>query len=458
MQQGHSEVEVTRLQRVGVLVAAGVIAMLLIGHVPGINGPWYWQWPWRRLDASRVLLPMALAFAPFLLAQILYARGRLGHAGALAGVALTTLLLEAVSIGVQGPHFNLMRIALVVENPIITSYFTDALGFTGLADWLGSYPDRMREFHLHSINKPPGPILYYASFLQWLEPRPAAFFGGVVVGVLAAACGPATFVLTRQLGAPADSAFHAASYAALCPGLVLFFPEFDQVYPLLCVALLATWILALERDRGRWSTCFGAVLAGVAFTSYGLLVLGAFALGYTVLFCARDPNRPARVFVAVRHAAIGLGTMACAYAVLHALTGFDPFTTLVTAMENQARHAATLGRPWPVTVPFDLLDFALGTGWLSFLLIGLGLARMRGRAPRQLDWVVLLCLGQVLLVALAGLIPTETSRVWLFMLPLFMLPVGLELSRWGFGGRIMVYVSLWGLLVLTCQNLGFLAA
>jgi len=351
-----------------------------------------------------------------------------------------------------------MRIALVVEDPIITSYFTDALGFTGLADWLGNYPDRMSEFHLHSINKPPGPILYYASFLQWFEPRPAAFFGGLGVGVLAAACGPATFILMRRLGAPSDAAFHGASYAALCPGLVLFYPEFDQVYPLLAVLLLASWVLALERDRGRWSACFGAVLTAVAFTSYGLLVLGAFAFGYTVLFCIRDPKPPRRVSVATRHVAIGLGTTACAYALLHALTGFDPFSTLSTAIENQARHAATLGRPWPATIPFDLLDFALGTGWLSFLLIGQRLARWRRGTPQKLDWVVLLCLGQVLLVAVAGLIPSETARVWLFMLPLFMLPVGLELSRWGSGGRMMVYGCLWGLLVLTSQNLMFLGA
>ena len=76
----------------------------------------------------------------------------------------------------------------------------------------------------------------------------------------------------------------------------------------------------------------------------------------------------------------------------------------------------------------------------------------------KLDWVVLLCLGQVLLVAVAGLIPTETARVWLFMLPLLMLPVGLELSRWGTGGRMLVYGCLWGLMVLTCQNLVFLGA
>ena len=296
------------------------------------------------------------------------------------------------------------------------------------------------------------------SFLQWLDPRPAAFFGGLVVGLLAAGCGPATYLLARQLGAPRDASFHAASYAALCPGLILFYPEFDQVYPLLSVLLLASWAMALERDRGRWSACFGVLLACVAFTSYALLVLGAFAFGYTLIFCLGGSPRRVRVSVVARHVTIALATTACLYALLHALTGFDPFATFATAVENQGRHAATLGRPWPATIPFDLLDFALGTAWLSYLLVAFGILRRRGRPLQKLDWVVLLCLGQILLVAIGGLIPVETARVWLFMVPLLMLPVGLELRHWGFAGRMTVYGCVWLLLGLICQNLGFLTA
>ena len=466
MHEVQPEKEATRLARLSALALAAGIAVLLIGHVPGINGPWYWEWPWRRLDTARVWLPMTLAFIPFVLAQLLHARGRLGTGWALVALALSTLLLQFVSVGVQGPRFNLLRIALIVEDPIITSYFTDALSFSDWADWLGRYPERLAGFHLHSINKPPGPILYYASFLQWLDPRPAAFFGGLVIGLLAASCGPASYLLARQLGAPGDAAFHAASYAALCPGLILFYPELDQVYPLLSVLLLTSWVMALERDRGRWSACFGVLLAGVAFTSYGMLVLGAFALGYTALFCLGDAARPARLSVAARHATIALATVACLYAVLYALTGFDPFATFAAAVENQANHSATLGRPWPATIPFDLLDFALGTGWLSYLLVGFGLWRWRARssssssgwALQKLDWVVVLCLGQIVLVAVGGLIPVETARVWLFMLPLLMLPVGLELRHWGERGRMMVYVCVWLLMALTCQNLAFLTA
>jgi len=279
----------------------------------------------------------------------------------------------------------------------------------------------------------------------------------VVVGLLAAVAIPATFGLVRRLGAGREAAFHAASYMALCPGLVLFFPELDQAYPLLTCGLVASFSLALERGTVGFAIAFGALLALTAFMSFGLLVLGAFLAGQGVVYAIRHPAGGVQRFLS--SAAMALGTVFLLYAGLYLLTGYNPVETLGTAVANEARHSQTLGRPWPATVLFDLLDFALGTGWISFLLVGFWLARRWGARPvLESDWMVLLAVGQVLLVASAALIPTETARVWLFLVPLWMLPVGLELAHWPPAARASVYVALWGLLVLVGQNLVFLGA
>ena len=44
----------------------------------------------------------------------------------------------------------------------------------------------------------------------------------------------------------------------------------------------------------------------------------------------------------------------------------------------------------------------------------------------------LLFLFQILTVAVSGLLRTETARVWIFLLPLLMFPIGNELARWRF--------------------------
>ena len=154
-----------------------------------------------------------------------------------------------------------------------------------------------------------------------------------------------------------------------------------------------------------------------------------------------------------------LASLVGVYALAYAVTGYDPIATFGAAWENQARHAATLGRPWPTTVVFDLTDFALGTGWMSFLLaLAWFRRRWRERPVLYSDWMAWLAVAQVGLVAGAGLIPVETARVWAFLLPLFLLPVGLELSQWPATARVTVYVALWALTVLVGQNLVFLGA
>jgi hypothetical protein len=101
------------------------------------------------------------------------------------------------------------------------------------------------------------------------------------------------------------------------------------------------------------------------------------------------------------------------------------------------------------------VDFVLGAGWIALPLAAYALGRAVRGTSRHLLTVVLLCLAQPVVVALLGLIPTETARVWLFMLPLLMVPVGLTLARWNAAPRAAAYLCLWLILVATCQHMSF---
>lgn len=493
-----------------VLLITGLFGALILVHAPGLNGPGYWQWPWRRLEATRLYPAMLAAALPFFLGQHLYQRRRRWPL-ALALVMLSTFCLELVALGMQSDPFGLDRIASNVADPLITSYYTDAGSFTSLGAWLSAFPELLPSFHLHSLNKPPGPILFYVAFIHAFGER-AAFVGGLVLGLLATGSVLATFGLVRVLGESESAGFHAASFMALTPSLVLFYPEFDQVYPVLTSALIATWVCALERNRIAWSLSFGFALAVALFFTYSLLVLGIFLGAYTVFHLVRSSGRSAPAVL--KHTGAGLAVLVGTYGALWVATGFDPVAAFRTSLQNQDRLLELIPRPYPETILFDLTDFILGATWLSVLLVvlfgiesvgtgsrsrasaGHGARRRDGgvdgrrpaspvkkltkkekrrrRRKRQKAHAtarkaasrtpvhprVLTNVGisvfQILVVAVTGLLPGETARVWIFLLPLLLLPVGLELSEWKAGPRLAVYGCLVLLTTLVSQNMWFI--
>ena len=442
------------------LVVTVNLAMLVSQQVSGINGPGYWQWSWRHIDGWRLFPLTLLGLAPFLAGQILHHRKLISTPVALVLVMCSMLALELGCIAAQSTPLSLERVTGIVQSPAATSYFTDASsiakeypsGYKSLRSWLAAYPEHLHERHLHAMNKPPGLLMYYISFIRVFGSDDlAAFAGGLTIGVLATLSIPATYVWLREVCENPDAAFHGASYLALCPALVLFFPEFDQVYPVLTCLLLTAWARAIKRDAWFYSVAFGGLLACILFCTYNLLVLGVFVVGHGLIETARL-SRPRTSFI--KHSCIAIGCLLLIYVGLWLLLAYDPIETFLTAVENQQRFYATTRRAAATfTSGFDLLDFALGSAWLSVLLTAFFLARSPSLRAHPLVYLVLL---QLVVVAVLGILPGETARVWAFMLPLLMIPIGLELSEWGFWPRALAFGCVWLLLSLICQNMTFI--
>jgi hypothetical protein len=240
-----------------------------------------------------------------------------------------------------------------------------------------------------------------------------------------------------------DAALAGASYFALTPALIVFLPQFDQIYPALACALLVTWMLALRTGKLSWSIALGVILWLITFTTYTLLVLGVFLIGYW--FLTRAEGRRA-----LKISAISLAIIVAMYALLWITTGYNPLATFRTVLTLQSAMKTELNRPWLATVPADFVDLLMGLCWLALLLLVFHFINRHNRS--SIAWLGLV---QILIVAFTGLLPGETARVWMFMVPLLMVPVGLELSRWLPQHRWMVYLCLWLLVMMTGQNLRF---
>lgn len=449
-------------KHVFLVVLSLVIVTLVFLHVRAVNGPWYFKWSWQRLDAWRAFGVTLLGATPFFAGQILYRRRPGLLPLALLSVSLSMFLLGLLCFATYRQQFDLGRISHIVESPSITSYYTIAARFSegaearSLARLLGEYPDLMPSFPFHGLTKPPGPVLFYYALISWLGVKSTtALAGGLLIGLLAAIGTPMVFLTLKRLLDDEEVAFCGASFYALSPCMSVFFPGFDQAYPLFTCGMALCWSQAIERRSLRHAAGFGLVLSVAIFWSYTMLTLGLFLGGYSVLAIVNQRGKNLG-FVA-RCVAVSLGVVILCYGGLWLATGFDPLRTFTTAVEIQSKILLELGRPYPQTIFWDLYDFALGTGWISYPLAGFALLQRL----RPMEWtrelqLSLLAVGQIVAVALTGLLQAEVARVWMPMLPLFMIPVGLELRDWKFGRRMAVYGCLWLALNAIYQNMIFI--
>jgi hypothetical protein len=450
-----------RIKLAIVVIVALVMSTLILLHVQGVNGPWYWKWSWRRLGFWPLYPLMALASTPFWVAQWMYARRPDRARRAVAMLMLATLALELAAIACQPPG-GLTRLRLIIESAVNTSYYTAATFLKDLApaDWLAVFPQVLPDLMIHAKYKPPGLILFYYVLIRLFGVGPtAALIGGLIIAAAATLTVVATYRLVRYFGGRDDAAFCAASFMAMTPSLVLFLAQFDQVYPALAALLMLTWAVALERRRVTLAIAFGALLASALFLSYIFLVCGVFLAAFTLLFMYDHGRRG--VWRAVTYSAIAVVTIVLLYLMLAAATYYDPIETTRVITELQMADLIPLERPFPRHILFDLIDFALGSGWISVVLAAFYLAHARGHVVRlfgqaRAQRLVFLALLQIAVVACAALLPGETARLWMLMLPLLMAPVGLELARWPMRYRVVVYACLWLVLVATCQNMTFI--
>jgi hypothetical protein len=438
------------------LLATLVLSALVLGHVSGMNGPWYWKWAWKGVGPTRIYPLSALAALPLFSALLLYQRRTIGVAWTVGAMMLTCFLLQLTILGAESDPFSLAKIAHVTASPGAAGYFIAAERLMPVPDWLARYPELMPTLPFHAATKPPGIVLYNMSIIRLFgASQQAAMVAGTVIGILATLAVPAMFWLSRATGAHPTAALHGAALMAICPSLTNCLPEFDQLYPVVTCALVGLWISALQRDRLSSSAAFGLVLASALFFAYNLLVLGFFLAGLAVYFMVRRPRMPGRTIA--RHVGAALGALVCWYLLVWLVFGFNPLASFQSALSNQARLLNEIARPYPATVLFDITDFAMGIAWIPLLWMGFDIVASRRRADTFATVVAALSAAQLLVVAASGLLPGETFRVWMFLLPLVAHPAACEIGRWPFGSRMVALGCVWFLTTVIGQNMVFIA-
>ena len=160
----------------------------------------------------------------------------------------------------------------IVASRGATSYFFDATRIhEPLRQWLAHFPTAALE--RHSETHPAGPILFYDAFLTVFGPFTGALIGGFAVGLLGSAGVVVMYAFAGLWTPDPRTRLTASAWYALLPALTVFFPEFDQAYPVFSMLLILFWVRALETPPAalRCGVATGLVLFTATFFAYNLL-------------------------------------------------------------------------------------------------------------------------------------------------------------------------------------------
>ncbi|HJQ47603.1 MAG TPA: hypothetical protein VJ870_14995 [Amycolatopsis sp.] len=390
------------------LVAGGAVIALVLAAVAGClwwnpgrqlgpgafagAGPLFGEWPILGTFLPHVgpgSLPAVLVAVAVIvygppLARRLAWRAALAVAyGAAVAWTLALALIDGWQVGVAG------RLTTSAE------YLHEVPGITDIGTMLRSFAGRILDYQpdswtTHVAGHPPGATLVFV----WLD-RIGLGGGGaagvvcILVGALSVVAVPATISALGQR----DSARASLPFLVLFPGAVWLGVSADAVFTGVTACGIAFLAFGATRHLA-WCVPAGVLLGFGIFLSYGLVLMGAVALGVVLV---------TRHWWALAPAVLGALAVVAAFAA----AGFWWLDGYHLVVERYNQGIATR-RPYGYWVWANLACLALATG----PVVGPALRRAPA-GPRALLAVVAGALAAVLVADVSGLSKAETERIWL---------------------------------------------
>lgn len=442
-----------RKENVSILtVTFGIVVVLLINmHYAPMNGPKYWEWKWRSIGFFPALSHLILPF--MLYCYAFYSIGRAYNLVILVLLTVSNFLLQLSGIMAE-PLYSYKAIFHIVSNPITTSYYTDALKISDLNNWFEHFNSQQLE--LHSRTHPPGPILFYYATVKLFGTYYGAFAGAIIIGALGSASVLFLYFFASLWGLESRTRLTICAYYALIPALVLFFPEFDQIYPLFAMLMLYLWHAVLNRSA-NYLLPFSVASFICIFFAYNLLTIGM-PLALMSLYYVYSANDKTKALWRLSlHTTVAITVFAAFHYALYLATGHNSAIAFTKALQYQNSVHFSPPRLYSFTIFTDMYDFILGSGYLTIPLLALFISKSVNKNILSEKHLTYSFLGLISIAAidLTGLLRCETARVWLFLQPFIVIPAGIELSRLKRRSQFAVLLVLFFILTSIKANMLF---
>jgi methylthioxylose transferase len=401
------------------VVAIGVFGTLAhrgFGRVP-FNVP---AWPWYHSDPFYLFwdprwpsawVAVALAAATGVVA-LFRSQARTGvrvaaSAGLLLVLALAVAALDGEPAAWRAP------LAFIGEYPHGVEQVGD------LPSFLRQFPERLASLPSHASGHPAGAMVLYALLARIWPGLDGAALLTVAIGCL----GVLTVAALARDELGEDGRRWALALWVLAPITVLYTAtSADAVF---AVALAGAALAAhrgLVRRSWAWTLTGGALLWVASMLTYAAALLLVFLLVRAV---GRLRSEPGWV---LGWAAATTGTVVGLAGLLWLATGYDPVAAVRATHAAYQAAPGSAGRPYLPWLLGDPIAFGgmLGIPLFAALVAGAA-AVVRRRAWTGFDAAVLACL---LAASSWGFSRGEVERIFLFLVPLALVPVVRQLWAW----------------------------
>jgi hypothetical protein len=379
------------------LVCGGALATLAVGLLAKAAGV-DWGAPaqplvvFLRPALSTWALPGGVVLAAALLLAPRLHRADVGPWGfAAASFGLTLLTRLALNVFRGGPG-ALDQVFVVAPKGEGRTEFLPALPFLrgGVGHFLSHFPEISPRLPIQAQGHPPG-LLLAIHYLGLDTPAGLAALT-IVVGALAT---PLLYGLARRLGTEAEARAAALLCVFVPTSLLYGATSGDALFATLGV--LAALGLVARRPVGR--ALGAAALAFVAFFSYALLAVGAWA--------ALVRWRREGLGAALRLAALCAVVLVGVYLLVEETAGFD---LLAAIRATDSRYGEGIARLRPYAFWF------FGSPAAFVLMLG-PVAWFAARALARKEAGAVALAAVIGVSVLAGYTKAETERIWLFLVP-----------------------------------------
>ncbi len=400
--------------------ALGTLAHRGFGRVP-FSVP---AWPWYHSDPFYVFwdptlalgwavgaLPAALAAAAAAVA-LFRSQARPG-VRMVASAGLLLLLTLAVAALGGGPAAWRAPLEFTGEYP-------HGVGQVGdIPSFLREFPQRLASLPSHATGHPAGVMVLYALLARVWPGLDGAAVLTVAIGCLGVL--PVAGLARDELGE--DGGRWALALWVLSPMVVLYTAtSADAVFAVVLSGAALAAHRGLVRRSWAWTVAGGALLWAGSMLTYAAALLLVFLL---IRAAGRLRCQPGWV---LRWAAATAATVVGLAGLLWLAAGYDPVAAVRSAHAAYQAAPGSAGRPYLLWLVGDPVAFGGMLGVPLFAaLVARAAAVVRQRAWTSFDAAMLTCL---LAASSWGFSRGEVERIFLFLVPLALVPVVRQLWAW----------------------------